>query len=67
VVQARKAHPEEGSISIGFAVDDLERAMGELSKKGVKFSRVSDDAQVKLAFFSDPDGYPLYLSQSKWR
>jgi catechol 2,3-dioxygenase-like lactoylglutathione lyase family enzyme len=54
------------TLSIGFAVDDLDRTMTELKSKGVKFSKVSDDTQVKLAFFTDPDGNPLYLSQSKW-
>jgi catechol 2,3-dioxygenase-like lactoylglutathione lyase family enzyme len=54
------------SISIGFAVDKLESAMNDLKNKGVTFSRISDDVQVRLAFFTDPDGNPLYLSQSKW-
>jgi len=40
--------------------------MRELKAKGVQFSRTTDDAQVKLAFFTDPDGNPLYLSQNKW-
>jgi len=56
----------QGEISIGFSVDDLEATMRELKAKGVQFSRTTDDAQVKLAFFTDPDGNPLYLSQNKW-
>ena len=55
------------SVSIGFAVDDLDHSMEELRSKGVQFFNTSDDTQVKLAFFTDPDGNPLYLSQSKWR
>jgi catechol 2,3-dioxygenase-like lactoylglutathione lyase family enzyme len=55
-----------GPLSIGFAVDDLDSTIVELKSKGVVFSRVSDDAQVTLAFFTDPDGTPLYLSHSKW-
>jgi len=54
------------SISVGFAVSDLDTAKAELESKGVKFSRTADDTQVGLAFFTDPDGNPLYLSQSKW-
>jgi catechol 2,3-dioxygenase-like lactoylglutathione lyase family enzyme len=54
------------SMSIGFSVDNLDKAMDDLKSKGVSFSRVSDDVQVRLAFFTDPDGNPLYLSQSKW-
>ena len=57
---------ESGSISIGFSVDDLDKATAELTKKGVIFSGTTDDAQVRLAFFADPDGNPLYLSQNKW-
>lgn len=54
------------SLSIGFAVDDIDKAMKGLKAKGVKFSRVTDDGPVKLAFFSDPDANPLYMSESKW-
>jgi len=61
--------PQQGrseSMSIGFSVPDLGKTMAELTSKGVKFHRTADDNQVKLAFFLDPDGYPLYLSQSTW-
>jgi len=54
------------SLSIGFSVDGLEKAVAELKKKGVKFTKVTDDGPVRLAFFVDPDGNPLYLSESKW-
>jgi len=63
------AGPKPGnseSLSIGFGVESLDSAMAELKGKGVVFTRVTDDRQVKLAFFSDPDGNPLYLSESKW-
>lgn len=60
------ARPGDSSLSIGFSVDDLEKTMTEMKEKGVKFTRVSEDGPVKLAFFGDPDGNPLYLSQSKW-
>jgi catechol 2,3-dioxygenase-like lactoylglutathione lyase family enzyme len=58
----------EGSdrMSIGFAVSDLQATMDELKGKGVVFTRVTDDKQVRLAFFTDPDGTPLYLSQNRW-
>ena len=59
-------HISSEGISIGFAVSDLDSAKAELERKGVKFSRTADDTQVRLAFFADPDGHPLYLSQSKW-
>jgi catechol 2,3-dioxygenase-like lactoylglutathione lyase family enzyme len=53
-------------MSIGFAVSDLQATMDDLKGKGVVFTRVTDDKQVRLAFFTDPDGTPLYLSQNKW-
>lgn len=58
--------PSDSSISIGFAVDSLAKTMKELKAKGVKFSKVANDGPVKLAFFADPDGTPLYLSESRW-
>lgn len=64
-----KAWPRAGnseSLSIGFVVDSLEKTMSELKAKGVSFSHLTNDAQVRLAFFADPDGNPLYLSQNKW-
>jgi len=53
-------------MSIGLAVQNLEESMAELTRRGVRFSKTTDDNQVRLAFFTDVDGYPLYLSQSKW-
>ena len=51
------------SLSIGLGIDDLEKSMEELKKRGVVFSHVLDDGPVRLAFFTDPDKNPLYLSQ----
>jgi len=62
----RQADAGQGSISIGFGVANLQDTMRELEGKGVKFSGTNDDAQVKLAYFSDPDGNQLYLSQGRW-
>lgn len=66
---SNKEGPQPGkseNLSIGSAVDNLDAAMSELKEKGIAFSRVTDDTQVRLAFFTDPDGNPLYLSQSRW-
>ena len=55
------------SLSIGLGVDDLDQAMRILSGKGVTFGQPRNDGPVRLAFFKDPDGNPLYLSQmQKW-
>jgi catechol 2,3-dioxygenase-like lactoylglutathione lyase family enzyme len=52
-------------LSIGLAVPDLRAAVEELKRSGVSFSRVTEDGFVKLAFFADPDGNPLYLAESR--
>jgi hypothetical protein len=52
------------SLSIGLAVPDLRAAVEDLKRGGVSFSRVTEDGFVKLAFFADPDGNPLYLAES---
>jgi catechol 2,3-dioxygenase-like lactoylglutathione lyase family enzyme len=55
-----------GSISIGFEVDNLDSTVTELRAKGVVFSGpLADDGPVRLAFFGDPDGNSLYLTQVK--
>lgn len=53
------------SLSIGLAVPNLHAAVEELRGRGVSFSRVTEDGFVKLAFFADPDGTPLYLAESR--
>ena len=54
------------SLSIGFTVKEMNSAAENLKKKGVTFSphRV-DEGPVRLAFFTDPDGTPLYLCEVK--
>ena len=54
-----------GSVAIGFNVtDDLETVMKKLTKLGVSFQGpIVEDQHVRLAFFGDPDGNPLYLAQ----
>jgi len=55
-----------GSISLGFLVDDLDSVVSNLKGQGVEFrGNVIDDGPVKLAFFGDPDGNSLYLTQMK--
>lgn len=54
-----------GSLAIGFNVtEQLEDVVARLKKKGVTFhGSIVDTEQVRLAFFGDPDGNPLYLAQ----
>lgn len=62
------SHPGESeSVSIGFGVENLAAAIEELKAKGVALSRVTEDGPTKLAFFTDPDGNRLYLSEiARW-
>jgi len=54
-------------VSLGFQVDHLEQAMAALQGKGVAFAPgIREDHGVRLAFFADPDGTPLYLAQPLW-
>ena len=54
----------QGGLSIGLQVDRLGPAMETLKSRGVQFQpQVVEDKGIKLAFFSDPDGNPLYLCQ----
>lgn len=53
-----------GSLSIGFTVDRLDTAMPALQERGIQFApQVVGDGPVKLAYFKDPDGTPLYLCE----
>jgi catechol 2,3-dioxygenase-like lactoylglutathione lyase family enzyme len=53
------------SLSIGFEVHNLEAAMDTLKSRGVAFAHVMEDKATRLAYFSDPDGNPLYLVEVK--
>jgi len=61
--------PEPGQasgISVGFDVNPIEKAVDTLRSKGITFrGPIQDNDNVKLAFFGDPDGNPLYLCETK--
>jgi catechol 2,3-dioxygenase-like lactoylglutathione lyase family enzyme len=61
--------PAPGSasgISLGLTVPAIEPAIEQLRARGVEFrGPVVDNESVKLAFFGDPDGNPLYLCEIK--
>jgi catechol 2,3-dioxygenase-like lactoylglutathione lyase family enzyme len=56
------------SSSVGFLVDDVEKAYNELKKKGVKFTRkLHDEAWGgRQASFEDIDGNVLEIVQLDW-
>ena len=54
----------QGGLSIGLQVDRLGPVIETLKVRGVQFQpQFVEDRGIKLAFFSDPDGNPLYLCQ----
>ena len=58
---------KSGSISVGFTINQpLEQVVSTLKSRGVAFhGPIMDDAKggIRLAFFGDPDGNDLYLSE----
>lgn len=58
----------QGTMSIGFNVTQpIADVVHALEQRGVKFHSHIDTPKepVKLSFFSDPDGNPLYLCEQK--
>lgn len=55
-----------GGITVGLAVDEpIAQVIATLTGRGVTFhGPVVDEVGVRLAFFSDPDGNPLYLAET---
>ena len=54
--------PMHPNLTIGFEVADIRAAAKEMEAKGVKFHFQENEVNI-LAFFKDPDGTPLYLTQ----
>jgi catechol 2,3-dioxygenase-like lactoylglutathione lyase family enzyme len=54
--------PEHNHVSIGFEVQDLRKTAKELEAKGIVFHYQENEVNI-LAFFKDPDGTHLYLTQ----
>ncbi len=55
-----------GQLSIGLIVEKIENTVAQLQERGISFhGPVQDTDFVKMAFFTDPDGNPLYLCEVK--
>ncbi len=49
-------------ISVGLDVDEpIEQVVARLRERGVDVTDVQDQGYIKIAYFGDPDGNPLYL------
>ncbi|MGF7029790.1 glyoxylase I family protein [Paenibacillus mucilaginosus] len=60
----RLSYPEaRGLRHLAFEVDDLDQAVGELTRHGVEVEpvRVDETTGKRFTFFADPDGLPLEL------
>jgi len=60
----RVSRPEAcGLRHLAFGVDDLDRAIADLSRAGVQVEpvRVDEVTGRRFTFFADPDGLPLEL------
>ena len=52
------------NMSIALGVKDLDQSVAAFEKKGIKFY-LYNEAGIRLAFFTDPDGNTLYLAPVK--
>jgi len=56
--------PVQQSITVGFRVENLDIAIGELKQKGVRFiDEVGEYKGTRWAHFSDPEGNQLELKE----
>jgi len=63
-VRDAELHPVH--VSIGFDVAELDGAMLVLRERGVEFApEVAEDPEFRIAYFTDPDGTPLFLRERK--
>ena len=56
---------KSGSVHIGLEVQELESAIKLLKSRGVEFQPITEGDATRLAYFSDPEGNPLYLIEFK--
>lgn len=58
-------HGKLGSVQIGLEVQDIDSVVEELTSRGVAFQPIIEEETTRLAYFSDPEGNPLYLIELK--
>lgn len=62
----RLSYPEaQGLRHLAFRVDDVEKAVEELERRGIPCEPIRMDpySQRRMTFFHDPDGLPLELHE----
>lgn len=64
--EGQDSHPgKSGSVHIGLEVQELESAINLLKSRGVEFQPTMEEEATRIAYFSDPEGNPLYLIELK--
>ena len=64
--EGQDSHPgKSGSVHIGLEVQELEAAIKLLKSRGVEFQPIMEEEATRIAYFSDPEGNPLYLIELK--
>ncbi|WP_165041261.1 VOC family protein [Dysgonomonas sp. ZJ709] len=64
----RPSFPEaRGLRHLAFATSDIEKEIADLEAKGISVEpiRIDELTNCRFAFFSDPDGLPLELYETK--
>jgi catechol 2,3-dioxygenase-like lactoylglutathione lyase family enzyme len=64
--EGQDSHPgKSGSVHIGLEVEELDSAIKLLKSRGVEFQSIMEEEATQIAYFSDPEGNPLYLIELK--
>ncbi|WP_075981811.1 VOC family protein [Bacillus massilinigeriensis] len=56
---------KSGSVHIGLEVEELDSAIKLLESRGAQFQPIMEEEATRIAYFSDPEGNPLYLIELK--
>ncbi len=56
---------KSGSVHIALEVEEMAQAVKLLESRGVEFQPIMEEGATKIAYFSDPEGNPLYLIELK--
>lgn len=56
---------KSGTVHIALEVEDLDSVAKLLESRGVEFQPIMEEGATKIAYFSDPEGNPLYLIELK--
>lgn len=56
---------KSGSVHIGLEVQELDSALKLLKSRNVEFQPIMEEEATRIAYFSDPEGNPLYLIELK--